>query len=135
MLNNEVKEILQAQFSKEENYKKIIKNVNREQKTYNKIIKIALLPTCAALLATIIIPNMCNKSIDFAKTNISGNNTVIEQDNQIQVSKEKIYKTMSSTGAANLAIGICVLVGGIVSGILLIVNGARLLKHKGKIMF
>ena len=49
--------------------------------------------------------------------------------------EEKIYKTMSSTGAANLAIGICVLVGGIVSGILLIVNGARLLKHKGKIMF
>jgi len=42
---------------------------------------------------------------------------------------------MTSTGAANLAIGICVLVGGIVSGILLIVNGARLLKHKGKIMF
>ena len=49
--------------------------------------------------------------------------------------EEKIYKTMSSTGDANLAIGICVLVGGIVSGILLIVNGARLLKHKGKIMF
>lgn len=49
--------------------------------------------------------------------------------------EEKIYKTMNSTGAANLAIGICVLVGGIVSGILLIVNGARLLKHKGKIMF
>lgn len=49
--------------------------------------------------------------------------------------EEKIYKTMRSTGAANLAIGICVLVGGIVSGILLIVNGARLLKHKGKIMF
>lgn len=94
MLNNEVKEILQEQFSKEENYKKIIKNVNREQKTYNKILKIALLPTCAALLATIIIPNMCNKSVDFAKTNISGNNTVIEQDNQIQVSKEKIYKTI-----------------------------------------
>ena len=42
--------------------------------------------------------------------------------------EEKIYKTMGSTGAANLAIGICILVGGIVSG-------ARLLKHKGKIMF
>lgn len=48
--------------------------------------------------------------------------------------EEKIYKTMSSTGAANLAIGICVLVGGIVWNPL-IVNGARLLKHKGKIMF
>ncbi len=49
--------------------------------------------------------------------------------------EEKIYKTMGSVGAANLAIGICILAGGIVSGILLIVNGARLLKHKGKIMF
>ena len=49
--------------------------------------------------------------------------------------EEKIYKTMGSTCAANLAIVICILVGGIVSGILLIVNGARLLKHKGKIMF
>ena len=64
MLNNEVKEILQEQFSKEENYKKIIKNVNREQKTYNKILKIALLPTCAALLATIIIPNSSIKRKD-----------------------------------------------------------------------
>lgn len=94
MLNNEVKEILQEQFSKEENYKKIIKNVNREQKKYNKILKIALLPTCAVLLATIIIPNICNKSVDFAKTNISENNTAIEQDNQIQVSKRMIYKTI-----------------------------------------
>lgn len=49
--------------------------------------------------------------------------------------EEKIYKTMSSTGAANLAIGICVLVGGIVSGILLIVNGARLLNTKEKLCF
>lgn len=50
--------------------------------------------------------------------------------------EEKIYKTMSSTGAANLAIGICVLVGGIVSwNPFDLLNGARLLKHKGKIMF
>ena len=49
--------------------------------------------------------------------------------------EEKIYKTMGSTGAASLAIGICILAGGIVSGILLIVNGARLLKNKGKIIF
>lgn len=48
---------------------------------------------------------------------------------------EKIYKTMGSTGAANLVVGICVLVGGLSAGILLIVNGARLLKHKSKIMF
>lgn len=47
---------------------------------------------------------------------------------------EKVYKTIGSTGAANLALGICVLVTGIVSGILLIVNGARLLKSKSKIL-
>lgn len=43
---------------------------------------------------------------------------------------EKAYKTMRSTGAGTLAIGICILVTGIVSGILLIVNGARLLKNR-----
>ena len=43
---------------------------------------------------------------------------------------EKAYKTMGSTGAGTLAIGICILVTGIVSGILLIVNGARLLKNR-----
>ena len=42
--------------------------------------------------------------------------------------EEKVYKTMGSTGGGSLAIGICILVTGIVSGILLIVNGARLLK-------
>ena len=43
---------------------------------------------------------------------------------------EKAYKTMKSTGAGTLTSGICILVTGIVSGILLIVNGARLLKNK-----
>lgn len=49
--------------------------------------------------------------------------------------QEKIYKVMGATGAATLAVGICVLVGGIVSGILLIVNGGRLLKNKGNVTF
>ena len=48
---------------------------------------------------------------------------------------EKIYKTMGSAGACTLAVGIGVLAGGITAGILLIVNGARLLKNKSKIMF
>lgn len=43
---------------------------------------------------------------------------------------EKAYKTMGRSGAGTLAIGICVLVTGIVSGILLIVNAARLLKNR-----
>lgn len=49
--------------------------------------------------------------------------------------EEKIYKTMGSTGAANLVIGICILVAGIAGGILLIVNGARLLIQKNKLTF
>lgn len=48
---------------------------------------------------------------------------------------EKVYKTMGSTGSANLAVGICVLAGGIVAGILLIVSGARLLKNRSRIVF
>ena len=37
---------------------------------------------------------------------------------------EKVYKTMTGAGAGNIAVGIVVLVTGIVSGILMIVNGA-----------
>lgn len=49
--------------------------------------------------------------------------------------EEKIYKTMGSTGTTNLVIGICVLVVGIASGVLLIINGARLLSKKNKLTF
>lgn len=48
---------------------------------------------------------------------------------------EKVYKTMRSTGVANLILGICVLVTGIASGVLLIINGARLLSKKEEITF
>ncbi|MBO5303997.1 MAG: hypothetical protein J6A92_08120 [Lachnospiraceae bacterium] len=47
---------------------------------------------------------------------------------------EKVYKTIGSTGAASLVLGICILVTGISSGILLIVNGARLLKSRKNIL-
>lgn len=47
---------------------------------------------------------------------------------------EKVYKTMTGAGAGNIAVGIVVLVMGIVSGILMIVNGARLLKRKSEIL-
>ncbi|MCI5516233.1 MAG: hypothetical protein PUE22_05610 [Roseburia porci] len=49
--------------------------------------------------------------------------------------EEKAYKTMGSAGAANLVLGICILIGGIASGILLIVNGARLLKNRTDLTF
>ena len=47
---------------------------------------------------------------------------------------EKIYKTMASSGAGILALGIVVLVTGLVTGILMIVNGARLLRRKSEIL-
>ena len=47
---------------------------------------------------------------------------------------EKTYNTIGSTGASSLVIGICVLAGGIAAGILLIVNGARLLSNRSKLI-
>ena len=47
---------------------------------------------------------------------------------------EKVYKTMTGAGAGNITVGIVVLVTGIDSGILMIVNGARLLKRKSEIL-
>ena len=43
---------------------------------------------------------------------------------------EKIYKAMGSSAVSSLVIGICVLATGIAAGVLLIINGSRLLKHK-----
>ena len=51
------------------------------------------------------------------------------------MNNEKTYKLMSVIGAGNLALGIVVLVAGIVSGILMIVAGARLLKGKSDLLF
>ncbi len=48
---------------------------------------------------------------------------------------EKLYKTMGVTGAGNLTIGIITIVTGVVSGILLIISGARLLKKRSEIIF
>lgn len=48
---------------------------------------------------------------------------------------EKLYKTMGVTGAGNLTIGIVAIVAGVVSGILLIISGARLLKKRSEIIF
>lgn len=47
---------------------------------------------------------------------------------------EKLYKTIGSSGACNIILGICILVSGLASGILLIVNGGKLLKSKSKIL-
>ena len=46
---------------------------------------------------------------------------------------ERAYKTMTSSGGMNIAFGIVMIVIGITSGVITIVNGARLLKHRGEI--
>lgn len=48
---------------------------------------------------------------------------------------EKAYKTMAVIGAGNLVIGIILLVVGLTTGILTIVNGGRLLKAKSDLTF
>lgn len=48
---------------------------------------------------------------------------------------EKIYNTMKSTGVVSLVFGIVTICIGIATGIVMIVNGARLLKRKSEIMF
>ena len=47
---------------------------------------------------------------------------------------EKIYKTLSRTGACSVAVGIVTLVTGVTTGILMIISGARLLKRKSDIL-
>ena len=48
---------------------------------------------------------------------------------------EKAYVTMKNSGAGNIAVGILILVVGITAGVLSIVSGANLLKHKKEITF
>lgn len=48
---------------------------------------------------------------------------------------ERIYKTVSRSGAGNLAMGVVVLATGIAVGVMLIVSGARLIKRKYEITF
>ncbi len=46
---------------------------------------------------------------------------------------EKIYKTVVWAGVVDLSLGIIVAAVGVVSGILMIISGARLLKRKNEI--
>lgn len=48
---------------------------------------------------------------------------------------EKAYKTMTNAGAGSIAVGIIILVTGIAAGIVAIVGGAKLLKHRNEITF
>ncbi len=48
---------------------------------------------------------------------------------------EKVYKTMQRTGACSIAVGIVILVTGMVVGICSIICGGLLLKRKSDIVF
>lgn len=48
---------------------------------------------------------------------------------------EKAYKTMKGAGAGNIALGVIMIVAGVATGILAIINGARLLKNKNELIF
>ncbi len=51
------------------------------------------------------------------------------------MNNEKLYHAVTRGGAGSLTLGIIVLVTGLVSGVLMIVNGASLLKHRKQITF
>lgn len=48
---------------------------------------------------------------------------------------EKLYKTMSGSGAMNITLGVIAIVTGIAMGVLMIISGAKLLAGKSKILF
>lgn len=48
---------------------------------------------------------------------------------------EKLYKKVKGAGALDLVFGIIMLVVGITTGVMLIVNGSRLLAHKSESLF
>ncbi|MCI9526779.1 MAG: hypothetical protein HFH37_07665 [Lachnospiraceae bacterium] len=48
---------------------------------------------------------------------------------------EKTYKAMTVAGGGNIAIGVVVLVCGVVCGVLAIINGAAMLRRKSDIIF
>ena len=48
---------------------------------------------------------------------------------------QKIYKVMKAAGATNIALGVITLITGMVTGILLIIAGAKLTAGKSRILF
>ncbi|MEG2438689.1 MAG: hypothetical protein RR964_04895 [Lachnospiraceae bacterium] len=59
----------------------------------------------------------------------------MEQNNRRSQMVEHVYKTMKQVGAGNIVLGIIMIVAGIVTGILTIIGGARLLKGKTSLTF
>jgi hypothetical protein len=60
---------------------------------------------------------------------------VKNKSKEVIIMMEKIYNTMKSVGVWNLVLGIVLILAGIVAGILLILNGVKLLKKKSDLLF
>lgn len=94
MLDNEVRAILQEQFSMERNYQKVIDNVNKRQnkKRYTKIIKYTLIPTCVIVAVCIIgtlDKNKEKEDINIAKENHIDNKIELDETEGILIPKIK----------------------------------------------
>lgn len=92
MLDKEVREILQEQFSMERNYQKIIENINKRQnkKINTQIIKYTLIPTCVIIVVCMICTLDKNKeNIDIAKENHIDNKIEINETEGILIPKIK----------------------------------------------
>ncbi len=48
---------------------------------------------------------------------------------------EMLYRSMRFSGAVNITLGIILLVVGIVSGVMLLISGGKLLNGKSRILF
>ncbi|MBR6365120.1 MAG: hypothetical protein IKS10_03345 [Lachnospiraceae bacterium] len=48
---------------------------------------------------------------------------------------EKLYRSLTASGAANIAVGIIIIVAGVATGVVAIVNGARMLINRKTITF
>ncbi len=48
---------------------------------------------------------------------------------------ERVYKTMKRAGVCNLILGIVILITGITTGVLMLINGSRLIYQKKNILF
>lgn len=49
--------------------------------------------------------------------------------------EEKLYKKLKSVGVSNLVFGIIIIAFGVGAGVMMIINGARLLAHKSDTLF
>lgn len=108
MLDNEARSILQEQFSKERNYKKVMNNVNKRQTLYSKIFKYALVPVCTVIaICTIWVldNNRKENNVDIAKENNIVNNIKDVENGGIFIPKVK-FSVPDNTIEACRAYGI-----------------------------